>query len=463
MNIENKIDPNLLAMLSSNDPDQRTEALYNLSFENVDESIIKDISKMLEDDDKAIRNAASNFLIQNDNQVIPANVINYISSDDIAIRNLAGEILLKKSTNSINTICSQLSVISNDDDVKFLVDILGLIGNISAEDIIIDILIKTKNENVIVACIEALGNINSEKAVDSILPFYHKAEVFKPCVIEAVGKIKSLRSLKFITEKFNSDDDDLLKFTMIESLGEIGDENTFYFLISQLENLSDTFIAPLLESIYNLKNKYNLELPFDDKIKKCVLETITNAEPRYQVIAAHLVTVFDDPEILTACLNIYGLDMELNEILFEKFIENKKLILSKLYPIINNANKNLISVLELLNNIIFNDPQSINKLPELEKRRLIESLSQNLTNSDESVRIAIAELLFKIDLDTALLFIDTMISDENFWNRMRLLDLIAEIEQPVIKEVFEKLTSDPEEMVSEKAKELALRKQYFNN
>lgn len=462
MNIENKSDPNLLAMLFSDDPDQKTEALYNLTFENVDESIIKDISKMLEDDDKAVRNAASNFLIQNDNQTIPANVIDYISSDDIAIRNLAGEILLKKSTDSINTICSQLPEISNDDDVKFLVDILGLIGDKCAEDLLIDILIKNKNENVIVACIEALGNMQSEKAINPILAFYDKADVLKPCVVEAAGKIRSLQSLKFITEKFNSDDD-LLKFTMIESLGEIGDGTTFYFLISQLDNLSDTFIAPLLEAIYKLKNKYNLELPFDDKIKKCVLETITNAEPRYQVIAAHLVTVFDDPEILTACLNIYGLDMELNEILFEKFLENKKLILSRLYPIINNANKNIISVLELLNNIILNDPQSVEKLPELEKRRLIESLSQNLTNPDESIRIAAAELLFKIDLDTALLFIDTMISDENFWNRMRLLDLIAELEQPVIKEVFEKLTSDPEEMVSEKAKELALRKQYFNN
>ncbi len=462
MNIENKIDPNLLTMLSSDDPDQKTEALYNLIIEDVDESIIKDISKMLEDDDKAVRNAASNFLIQNGNQTIPANVIGYISSEDIAVRNLAGEILLKKSTDSINTICKQLSVISNDDDIKFLVDILGLIGDKCAEDLLIDILTKNKNENVIVACIEALGNINSEKAMDSILPFYDKADVLKPCVIEAVGKIRSLKSLKFITENFDSEDD-LLKFTMIESLGEIGDETTFYFLISQLDNLNDTFIAPLLEAIYKIKNKYNLELPFDEKIKKCVLETITNAEPRYQVIAAHLVTVFDDPEILTACLNIYGLDMELNEILFEKFLENKKLILSRLYPIINNANKNLISVLELLNNIILNDPQSVEELPELEKRRLIESLSQNLTNPDESIRIAAAELLFKIDLDTALLFIDTMISDENFWNRMRLLDLIAEIEQPVIKEVFEKLTSDPEEMVSEKAKELALRKQYFNN
>lgn len=462
MNTENNLDHNYLEMLFSEDPNQITEALYNLADESIDDKIIKSITKMIEIDDKAVRNAASNFLIQNNNSTISINVIDYISSQDISIRNLAGEILLKKSTDSIDTICSRLQQITDDDDIKFLVDILGLIGDKCSEDLIINILAKNKNENVIVACIEALGNINSEKAVDSILLLYDNSDFLKPVVIEAVGKIKTLKSLKFITEKFNSDDE-LLKFTMIESLGEIGDETTFYFLLSQLDNLSGALIWPLLESIYKLKINYNLEVPFDEKIKKYVLETIINAEARYKIAAAYLVTVFDDPEILYACLNIYGLDMGLNEILFDKFMKNKKIILSKLHLVINNANKNLAPILELLNNIILNDPQSLEQLSELERRRLTESLSQSLTNPDEVVRISATELLFKIDVNTALLFIDTMISDENFWNRMRLLDLIADIEHPLVTGVFERLTNDTEEMVSEKAKELALRKQYYIN
>ncbi len=462
MNTENNFDHNYLEMLFSDDPNENTEALYNLANESIDDEIIKSITKMIEIDDKAVRNAVSNFLIQNNNPTICTNVIDYISSQEISIRNLAGEILLKKSTDSIDIICSRLLQITDDDDIKFLVDILGLIGNKCSEDLIINILAENKDENVIVACIEALGNINSEKAVDSILPLYDKSDVLKPVVIEAVGKIKTLKSLKFITEKFNSDDE-LLKFTMIESLGEIGDETTFYFLLSQLDNLSGALIWPLLESIYKLKINYNLEVPFDEKIKKYVLETIINAETRYKIVAAYLVSVFDDPEILYACLNIYGLDMGLNEILFDKFMENKKIILSKLHLVINNANKNLAPILELLNNIILNDSQSLEQLSELERRRLTESLSQSLTNPDEVVRISVTELLFKIDVNTALLFIDTMISDENFWNRMRLLDLIADIEHPLITEVFERLTNDTEEMVSEKAKELALRKQYYIN
>ena len=81
----------------------------------------------------------------------------------------------------------------------------------------------------------------------------------------------------------------------------------------------------------------------------------------------------------------------------------------------------------------------------------------------DRVRIAAAELLFRIDTETALLFLDTMISDENFWNRIRLLDMISEMDRPEVIEALEKLSQDSEEMVSDKAKEIALRKQYLTN
>ncbi len=462
MNQETNTDQNLLKMLSSDDAVLRTEALYNLTFEEVDNEVVKTITELILADDKAIRNAASNFLIQNNNPTIPFAVVDYIGSPEISIRNLAGEILLKKGTNSVDAICAKVPTLKEDDDIKFLVDILGLIGDKCPEDLIIDILTTNQNENVIVACIEALGNIYSEKAIETIIPFFDKAEVLRPVVIEATGKIRTLKSLKFITEKFKSDDD-LLKFTMIESMGEIGDEETFYFLLSQIDILNGALIWPLLEAIYKLKIKHDLEVPFDERIKKCVLDTIINAEPRYQIVAAHLVTVFDDPEILYACLSIYGLDSELNEVLFDKFMENKGLIVSKLYTVIDNNNNYLSAILDLLQNILSYDSECLTSLGELERRRLTESLSQSLTNSDEGVRIAAAELLFRIDTETALLFLDTMISDENFWNRIRLLDMISEMDRPEVVEALEKLSQDSEEMVSDKAKEIALRKQYLTN
>ena len=462
MNAENNTEQSILELLQSEDPSIKTEVLYNSTFEVVDSDTIKMIVQLILDEDKGVRNAASNFLIQNNNPLIPYAIFDYTGSMDISVRNLAGEILLKKGVSSIKAICEKLPGIKDDDDIKFLVDILGLIEEKTSEDLIIEILKVNQNENVIVACIEALGNMYSEKAIDTILPFYDKTDVLKPVVIEAAGKIKTVKSLKFITEKFNCDDD-LLKFTMIESMGEIGDEETFYFLLSQLDQLSGALVWPLLEAIYKLKVKFDLDVPFDERVKKCVLDTILNSEPQYQIIAAHLVTVFDDPETLFACLSIYGLNQELNEVLHEKFMNSKKVILNRIHNVIDNSNKHLPTILELLQNIIQSDASELERLTGIEKRKLTDSLSNCLTNPDEIVRITAAELLFSIDQETTLLFLDTMINDENIWNRVRLLDLLTELDNPIASEALERLSNDPEEMVSEKAKEMALRKQYFTN
>jgi HEAT repeat protein len=462
MNSDNYIEQDILEVLKSDKTMLKTEVLCSLVFEEVDTETLKTIIQLITDNDKSLKNAASNFLIHNNNPNISSAILDYTSSSDISVRNLASEILLRKGSASLEAICKKLPEIKDDDVIKFLVDILGLIGNKIPEDLIIDILHVNQNENVIVACIEALGNINSEKGVEHIIPFYEFSDILKPVVIEAIGKISTQTSRKFITEKFNCNDD-FLTFIMIESLGEIGDEDSFYFLISQIDSLSGTLIWPLLEAINKLKIKYNLDVPFDEKIKKCVLDAILNSEPEYQLIAAHLVTVFDDPEILHACLSIYGIEQELNEVLHGKFMQNKKVIISKIHTVIDNSNKYLSTVLELLQNIHSSQPDIINCLTQIEKQRITESLSKSLTNPDEVVRIVAAELLFKIDCETALLFLDSMINDENFWNRIRLLDIITDIDSPEIMDALFKLVNDPEEMVSEKAKEITLLKQHLFN
>lgn len=446
--------------LSDSDTTTKVDLINNLAFEDVDDHIVGLIVKALTDENKAIRNAASNFLTYNRNISIPDYVVGYISSQEISLRNLAGEILIKKDRQAVDSILTYLASSSNDDDIKFLIDILGLIGDRKAEDLIINILETNNNENVIVACIEALGNFLSEKAIDNIIPFYDKSDVLKPVVIEAIGKIRNPKSIEFIIDHFDTDDD-LQRFTIIESLGEIGTEDAFYFLLSKMEQLTGAFSWQLLESIYKLKLKYNLEIPFDEKMKKCLLDTILNAEPRYKITAAHLASTFNDKDILLACLNIYGIDQELDEKLYKEFLDNKYLILSKINDYINNDNKFLLELLKLLQNIIDSDPHLMDSLSVIEKRKLIESISECLTNPDEIVRILTAEIMFKIDQEGAILFLDTMSSDENFWNRIRLLDLIGEIEDTSVMKAIEKLSNDPEEMVSEKAKEILHNNDFF--
>jgi hypothetical protein len=56
-----------------------------------------------------------------------------------------------------------------------------------------------------------------------------------------------------------------------------------------------------------------------------------------------------------------------------------------------------------------------------------------------------------MDADSALLFIDTMISDENTWNRLRLLELLENIQEEKFNLSIAKLTNDVDDMVRERA------------
>ena len=56
-----------------------------------------------------------------------------------------------------------------------------------------------------------------------------------------------------------------------------------------------------------------------------------------------------------------------------------------------------------------------------------------------------------MDADSALLFIDTMISDENTWNRLRLLELLENIQEEKFNLSIAKMTNDVDEMVRERA------------
>lgn len=95
--------------------------------------------------------------------------------------------------------------------------------------------------------------------------------------------------------------------------------------------------------------------------------------------------------------------------------------------------------------------KSLQSLSEFEIRAYVEIFTSQLTNHDEEVRGSAMELLFFLDLDTALLFSDTMLDDSASWNRLKLLDIIQYCDHPKIVELLLSLVKDDDEMVREHA------------
>ena len=61
------------------------------------------------------------------------------------------------------------------------------------------------------------------------------------------------------------------------------------------------------------------------------------------------------------------------------------------------------------------------------------------------------ELLFILDKNAGILFIDEFIEDNNLWNRLKLIELLDEVYHPKADEALIKLSNDSEEMVKERA------------
>ena len=452
-----QLDRNVKNQLYSDDPAKRSLAIESLMNEELNDEIIEILCTFVEDQDKGIRNSVDMTLSFNPSQRIPHFLVKYISSQNISSRNLAGEILLKIGSNAVDSMVNYIDN-NSDDDKKFVIDILGLIGDSRSGDAILKELDCNQNDNVILACIEALGNLKYIESLDKLFKTYEKNELYRPTIIEALGKIGSKKALDFVMSKYN-EEEDLIKFSIIESLGTIGDEQSFFFLISELNESSSPLISPIIESIFELREKYNFDIPFDDKVKKAILETINDSEPKYKKAAVHLISAFDDEEIVTACLKIYGEDFELDEIIRPKIFEIPLILFNALPVFANELPSNLMKLLELTKEMI--DENSINiidSLDGIQRRNISDSFAKCLDSPDEEVRKLAAELLFNIDQNTAVLFIDKMLDDDNLWNRLKLLEILSGINLPEAESALIRMSGDPEEMISERAKFILFQK-----
>ena len=424
------------------------ESLYDIK---LSEDEVSSLCDLITDADKGVRNSVAYLLVNNANEKISNKIVPYVSSSDISIKNLAGEILLKIGSKAVEAMLEYIEV-GNDDDKKFIVDILGLVGDSRANTKITKLLNSNDNENVILACIEALGNLRAEKSLYHIMAFYGINELYKPTVIEALGKIGSPAALGFILSKYEEENDDLIKFSIVESLGLIGDEETFFFLLAELNEDKGPLVWPIIKSIYNLKEKFGFDIPFDERMKKLILQTILDASTEYKKIATSLLSIFNDKETLTVYLKIFGDDGEIDEIVSPRFWENPGLVVEIIAEMLSRKPNNIKPLLNLLKDVIQLDgEEKYSSMPSLQLRNLTDALSQYLSDHDEEVRMLSLEMLFILDKNVAVLFINDFSEDNNIWNRLKLVEILGEVDHPKADEVLLKLSNDPEEMIKERA------------
>lgn len=447
----------IIKRLQDPDPSERRNVAEELMTMEINEQVVRTLCKMLEDEDKGVIDAVSFTLAYNGNSRIPFELVPYVSSPNIIVRNLAGDVFLKIGTSAIPALVDYIDR-GNDDDQKFVIDLLGLMEDQSPIPKILEVLHNSKNDNVVLACLEAIGHIRYTGAMNELVEMYDKNELFKPTTIEALGNIGSEEALDFMLSKY-AIEDDLTKFSIIESLGQLGNEETFFFLISELRKTEGPLKWPIIASLYQLKEKYMLDIPFDENIKNSFLATLIEAETKYKIPAASMIVVFDDKDILDALLKVFGEDFALDDIIKPKLMDNARIVFPKISEMIKQKTGNVRGLLYFVKEVTeMAGIERIRTLSALDLRNLIDSFTVCLDDPDEEVRKTSVELLFAIDAETGLLFADSIINDDNMWNRLKLLELIESYEGEKVIQVLKALSQDPEEMVRERAEWLLTQK-----
>ncbi|MGB8320306.1 MAG: hypothetical protein WCE54_19390, partial [Ignavibacteriaceae bacterium] len=186
--------------------------------------------------------------------------------------------------------------------------------------------------------------------------------------------------------------------------------------------------------------------------KKIILQTIVDASVEYKQIAANLLLIFNDKETVTVYLKIFGEDEEIDQMISPKFWENPKLVVEIISDLITMNPNNIKPLLNLLKDVIQLDgEEKYNSMHSLQLRNLTDALSKYLSDHDEEVRMLSLELLFLLDKNVAVLFVDDFSEDNNIWNRLKLVEILGEVVHPKADEVLLKLSNDSEEMIKERA------------
>jgi HEAT repeat protein len=457
MNEEQKLKN--IEILSNGSPEQKIDLLSTISSNELTEKLVQPIANLVSDKNKGVRNAATLLILNNPREDFAKHIVNFVSSEDIAIRNLAGEILIKLDSQAVNALI-EYDHQNNDDTIKFNVDVLGQIRDPRAALFIMGIISSSENDNVILACIEAFGNIRYEGAVEVMMLFYDRNELYKPTIVEALGKIGSKEALNFLTERYPNEDE-LTKYSILESFGSLGDIETYFFLLEQVATVSGTLVLPLVTSISLLKERFNLDIPYDNRMKNLLMYTMSEGTAADKKIAFSLVDSFEDKEIICASLNLLGTDFELDDMIRNKVFKNADYIYHEIAKLINSNPPTLRHILNLFLatiNYVNEFGVEIN-VSMLDLKNTVHAVSGLLDHQDEEVRRTSMEILFNLDLESALLFIDTMVNDENSWNRLRLIEILGMVPGDSFDPAIQKLAEDYDEMVRERAQYIVNLKQ----
>jgi HEAT repeat protein len=448
----------IAGLLADREPDVRRHAAETLASAG-GLAAVTALAAALQDESKGVRDAAFRSLCSVGGINVARAIVEYIGDEDIVVRNLAAELLIKLGTVSIPAILPHLHDRSQDIR-KFAVDILGLIGDPGPASEM-EPLLSDPDENVVVSTVEALGNMKAGAAIQALCETYDRSPLSRGVVAEALGKIGDPASTEFLVHRLQEAvgaevQDPVVLFTLIEALGIVGTERISPVLLQSMGRLKGRLRSALLHALVLIAGRSDRRLDFPPEFRADFLEALRDPEPEVRLSAARVLMTLPGFDISTALMRAFGSSAELDGLLLKCLPSRTDAFAAALQHLEQHRARSVKGIIVLLGRLTFDLTRSIMKsaVTEMQIRQLERTfilIADRWSTADEETRAAIVDLLFRIDGDNAVEFLDAIMNDPDPWLRVHVIEIIAAIADPRAPEFIARFLQDDDVMVRDVA------------
>jgi len=277
------------SMISSEDPSQRRTAASLLA-EIGGEDAYGRLEVLLKDPNNGVRDAAQNAIILLGGRQAIARMLPLLSHSDPAIRNTAIDILRKIGIDGVDMLHALAK--DADDNVRlFVMDILGTIGCHESVDTLIEGLYDV-NPNVRNAAVISLGELGDPRSFDHLKKLINDEEWIRFSVIESLARIPHEGVVEFLIQELSRwSGDEITVCAILETLGMIGSHEAVPPLLDMLQNTNqyvEFAAARTLLTIMSTDDLASLEVQ-ERQVLKDILDAYlpeADEELLYRILAA---------------------------------------------------------------------------------------------------------------------------------------------------------------------------------
>ncbi|MCF7801468.1 MAG: HEAT repeat domain-containing protein [Candidatus Marinimicrobia bacterium] len=335
--------------LKSENADLRRQAVYALE-KYPGESIAPKVMVMLADPNRGVREAAGEIVVRLPAGLTGSKLVDLLGNNQIEIRNLAAKILTKIGSPVIPDLASKLST-GNGDVRKFIVDVLGVVGDPAAVQDLLSRLTIDPDDNVVVSTIEALGKIGAPDALVPLIRLYHERPDMQLGIIEAVGYINVPDAREFLESLVPGMTDRLMLMTLVDALGNTGDPRVIPTLTPLFGRFGEALDNKVVQALVTLGAKAGVNAMTECSeayMNAILIELESENETLVSLIGDQVEAFPDTPCIATLLNHAHRLPVPLLERIITVTCENESLA-PYLIPLIFHPDERIsISALELI-------------------------------------------------------------------------------------------------------------------